>query len=108
MGRAGWTIGLDTRSMAAGRGEEMWLQPLNFSPDLPYLRATARDQGRSRKDPMATIRIPLIANSADALEQQVSAQLEALPPGCTPTIDRGEIWDRRTGAASVAIIYHEG
>jgi hypothetical protein len=57
---------------------------------------------------MATIRIPLIATSPDALEQQVSAQLEALPPGATPTIDRGVIWDRRTGATSVAIIYHEG
>ena len=57
---------------------------------------------------MATIRIPLIAASPDALEAQVSAQLEALPPGTTPTIDRGVIWDRCTGAASVAIIYHEG
>jgi hypothetical protein len=56
---------------------------------------------------MATIRIPLIATTPDALEAQVSAQLETLPPGATPTIDRGEIWDRRTGAASVAIIYHE-
>jgi hypothetical protein len=56
---------------------------------------------------MATIRIPLIAKSPDALEQQVSAQLETLPPGSTPTIDRGVIWDRRTGASSVAIIYHE-
>jgi hypothetical protein len=56
---------------------------------------------------MATIRIPLIATTPAALEEQVSAQLELLPPGATPTIDRGEIWDRRTGAASVAIIYHE-
>ena len=56
---------------------------------------------------MATIRIPLIAQTPDALEQQVSAQLETLPPGATPTIDRGEIWDGRTGPASVAIIYHE-
>jgi hypothetical protein len=56
---------------------------------------------------MATIRIPLIAKSPAALEQQVSAQLETLPPGCTPTIDRGVIWDRRTGASSVAVIYHE-
>ena len=56
---------------------------------------------------MATIRIPLIAKSPDALEQQVSAQLETLPPGSTPTIDRGVVWDRRTGASSVAIIYHE-
>jgi hypothetical protein len=55
---------------------------------------------------MPTIRIPLIAKSADALEEQVSAQLASLPPGSTPTIDRGEIWDRRTGASSVAIIYH--
>ena len=50
---------------------------------------------------MATIRIPLIAKSPDALERQVSAQLETLPPGSTPTIDRGVIWDRRTGASSV-------
>ena len=57
---------------------------------------------------MATIRIPLIAKNPDALEQQVSAKLATLPPGCTPTIDRGEIWDRRTGALAVAIIYHEG
>jgi hypothetical protein len=57
---------------------------------------------------MATIRIPLIAKNPDALEQQVSAQLAALPPGCTPTIDRGEMWDRRTGPFAVAIIYHEG
>jgi hypothetical protein len=57
---------------------------------------------------MATIRIPLIAKNPDALEQQVSAKLAALPPGGTPTIDRGEIWDRRTGALAVAIIYHEG
>lgn len=57
---------------------------------------------------MATIRIPLIATTPDALEQQVSAKLQALPPGCTPTIDRGQIWDRITGAANVAIIYHEG
>jgi hypothetical protein len=56
---------------------------------------------------MATIRIPLIAKSPAALEQQVSAQLKTLPPGCTPTIDCGVIWDRRTGASSVAIIYHE-
>jgi hypothetical protein len=56
---------------------------------------------------MATIRIPLIAKSADALEQQVNDQLASLPPGSTPTIDRGEIWDRRTGATSVAIIYHQ-
>jgi hypothetical protein len=56
---------------------------------------------------MATIRIPLIAQTPAELEEQVSAQLEALPPGITPTIDRGEIWDRRTGAAPVAIIYHE-
>ncbi len=56
---------------------------------------------------MTTIRIPLIAASADALEQQVSAQLQTLPPDATPTIDRGVVWDRRTGAASVAIIYHE-
>lgn len=57
---------------------------------------------------MATIRIPLIATTPDALEQQVTAQLETLPPGTTPTIDRGVIWDRRTGAAPVAVIYHEG
>jgi hypothetical protein len=57
---------------------------------------------------MATIRIPLIARNPDALEQQVTAQLAALPPGCTPTIDRGEIWDRRIGAMAVAIIYHDG
>ena len=57
---------------------------------------------------MATIRIPLIATNTDALEQQVSEQLATLPPGCTPTIDRGEIWDRRSGAMAVAIIYHEG
>jgi hypothetical protein len=57
---------------------------------------------------MATIRIPLIASTADALEEQVTAQLQALPPGCTPTIDRGEIWHSRTGPTSVAIIYHEG
>ena len=56
---------------------------------------------------MATIRIPLIAKTPDALERQVSAQLETLPPGATPTIDRGEIWDRCTGRASVAITYHE-
>jgi hypothetical protein len=56
---------------------------------------------------MATIRIPLIAQSPAALEEQVTAQLASLPPGITPTIDRGEIWDRRTGATSVAIIYHE-
>jgi hypothetical protein len=56
---------------------------------------------------MATIRIPLIAKNPDVLEEQVTAQLETLPPGCTPTIDRGVIWDRRTGATSVAIIYHE-
>jgi hypothetical protein len=57
---------------------------------------------------MATIRIPLMAQDADALEEQLSAQLAALPSDCTPTIDRGEIWDRRTGAVSVAVIYHEG
>jgi hypothetical protein len=57
---------------------------------------------------MATIRIPLIAKNPVALEQQVSDQLAALPPGATPTIDRGEIWDRRTGAIAVAIIYCEG
>ena len=56
---------------------------------------------------MATIRIPLTAKTADALEEQVSAQLAALPADCTPTVDRGEIWDRRTGAVSVAVIYHE-
>ena len=56
---------------------------------------------------MATIRIPLIATTPDALEEQVSAQLAALPAGCTPTVDRGEIWDRRTGAVSIAVIYHE-
>ena len=56
---------------------------------------------------MATIRIPLIAKSPAALEQQVSAQLKTLPAGCTPTIDRGVVWDRRTGASSVAVIYHE-
>jgi hypothetical protein len=55
---------------------------------------------------MATIRIPLIAKSAAALEQQVAAHLQTLPPGATATVDRGEIWDRRTGASSVAIIYH--
>ena len=82
----------------------MWLQDLNFQAQLPYLREDPADQGRSD---MATIRIPLIATSPDALEQQVSAQLETLPPGSTPTIDRGVIWDRRTGASSVAIIYHE-
>lgn len=54
---------------------------------------------------MTPIRIPLIAADADALEVKVSAQLATLPAGTTPTIDRGEIWDRRTGAASVAIIY---
>jgi hypothetical protein len=54
---------------------------------------------------MATIRIPLIAKTPDALEEQVTAQLATLPAGCTPTIDRGEMWDRRTGAVSVAIIY---
>jgi hypothetical protein len=57
---------------------------------------------------MATIRIPLIAQSDDALEEQVSEQLAALPPNCTPTVDRGVIWDCCTGAASVAVIYHEG
>ena len=56
---------------------------------------------------MATIRIPLIAKNPTVLEEQVTAQLESLPPGTTPTIDRGVIWDRRTGATSVAIIYHE-
>ena len=56
---------------------------------------------------MATIRIPLIAKNPAVLEEQVTAQLESLPPDCTPTIDRGVIWDRRTGATSVAIIYHE-
>jgi hypothetical protein len=55
---------------------------------------------------MATIRIPLIASSAADLEQQVTAHLQTLPPGATPTVDRGEIWDRCTGAASVAVIYH--
>ena len=57
---------------------------------------------------MATIRIPLIAKNPDALEQQVSrAARRAARPARTPTIDRGEIWDRRTGAIAVAIIYHE-
>jgi hypothetical protein len=56
---------------------------------------------------MPTIRIPLIATTPDALEEQVSAQLANLPAGSTPTVDRGEIWDRCTGAASVAIIYHD-
>jgi hypothetical protein len=56
---------------------------------------------------MATIRIPLIAKNPTVLEEQVTAQLESLPPGTTPTIDRGVIWDRRTGATSVAVIYHE-
>jgi hypothetical protein len=82
----------------------MWLQALNFRAQLPYLRKDPADQGRSQ---MATIRIPLIAKSPAALEQQVSAQLKTLPAGCTPTIDRGVIWDRRTGASSVAVIYHE-
>jgi hypothetical protein len=82
----------------------MWLQGLNFRAQLPYFREDPADQGRSE---MATIRIPLIATSPDALEQQVSAQLESLPPGSTPPIARGGIWVRRTGAASVAIIYHE-
>jgi hypothetical protein len=54
---------------------------------------------------MATIRIPLIAKTTDALEEQVTAQLANLPAGCTPTIDRGEMWDRRNGAVAVAVIY---
>jgi hypothetical protein len=56
---------------------------------------------------MTTIRIPLIAKTPDALEEQVTAQLANLPVGITPTIDRGEIWDRRTGPVSIAIIYHD-
>jgi hypothetical protein len=83
----------------------MWPQGLNFGAQLPNLRKDPADQGRSE---MATIRIPLIAKSPDALEQQVSAQLKTLPPGSTPTIDRGVIWDGRTGASPVAVIYHEG
>ena len=54
---------------------------------------------------MATIRIPLIATNPDALEEQVTAQLANLPAGSTPTIDRGEIWDRRSGPVAIAIIY---
>jgi hypothetical protein len=57
---------------------------------------------------MTPIRIPLIATDAHALEAKVNEQLATLPPGTTPTIDRGEVWDRRTGAAPVAIIYCEG
>lgn len=56
---------------------------------------------------MATIRIPLSAKNPDVLDEQVTAHLESLPPGATLTIDRGVIWDRCTGATSVAIIYHE-
>jgi len=55
---------------------------------------------------MPTIRIPLIAPTPERLEEQVSAQLATLPPGATPTIDRGEMWDRRLGVANVAVIYH--
>ena len=54
---------------------------------------------------MATIRIPLIAKNTEALEEQVTAQLATLPAGCTPTIDRGEIWDRGSGPVAIAIIY---
>ena len=56
---------------------------------------------------MATIRIPLTAKNPHALEEQVTAHLANLPAGASPTIDRGEIWDRCTGAVPVAIIYHD-